>query len=533
MAGFSERNTVGYNGTKGKKDPNLELAEAISQFTGDPLGFVIFAFPWDTDKSIQQVKLPEKYRDRFNTEYGPDLWACEYLDELGEHIRDRAFDGESAVMPIQMATSSGHGIGKSALVAWIILFIMCTRKLCNGVVTANTAEQLRTKTWAEVGKWHKRCVAGHWFEYTSGRGAMSLYHKEHPKEWKVNAQTSREENSEAFAGLHAANSTPFYIFDEASGIPEKIFEVREGGTTDGEPMVFDFGNPTRNSGRFYEECVGKFRRRWSYREIDSRSVQITNKDRIDEWIEDYGEDSDFVKVRVKGVFPSAGSLQFIPTEDVESAMGRQANPDRTQALAIGVDVARQGDDESVIYPRLGNDARSFEPRRFSGLDTVQMASKVIDCINEFRAMGVPIGGVFVDGGGIGAGVVDQLRHTGYNPIEVQFGSRPGDPRKYRFKVDEMWGRMKEAIRLGLALPSEGRISEEIKTQLTQREFGFTLKDQINLETKKDMKARGISSPDIIDALALTYAQELAPLEVPFGVTSHRFVKSDYDPLQAV
>ena len=117
MAGFSERNTVGYNGTKGKKDPNLALAEAISQFTGDPLGFVIFAFPWDTDKSIQQVKLPEKYRDRFNTEYGPDLWACEYLDELGEHIRDRAFDGESAVMPIQMATSSGHGIGKSALVA--------------------------------------------------------------------------------------------------------------------------------------------------------------------------------------------------------------------------------------------------------------------------------------------------------------------------------------------------------------------------------------------------------------------------------
>lgn len=502
-----------------------ELADILGSLYDDPLGYVMFAFPWDTEKSIQLVKLDEKYKDRFDSEYGPDVWACEFLDDLGQQIRERGFDGRNAVNPIMYATASGHGIGKSVMVAWLTKFILDTRPYSKGVITANTAEQLKTKTWAEVGKWHKMSLTEHWFKYSAARGSMSLTHVDHKETWRVDAQTCREENSEAFAGLHAANSTPFYIFDEASRIPDKIFEVREGGTTDGEPMVFDFGNPTRNSGRFYENASGKFRHRYRVRIVDSRQVSITNKARIQEWIDDYGEDSDFVKVRVRGLFPSAGNLQFIRTSDVEAAMRRETFVDRAAALVIGVDVARFGDDESVIFCRLGMDARSFPPERFQGLDTVQLTGKVIERVRRFRSLGLECAGLFVDGGGIGGGVVDQLRNLAYNPIEVQFGGSATDAATYRYKSDEMWGNMREAIATRLILPEN---IEGLKEQLTQREYGYTLTgNKIHLETKKDMKARGVQSPDLADALALTFAMEVAPKQTE--ELPAKTVLSDYDP----
>ena len=501
-----------------------QLAESLGALYDDPLGYVMFCFPWDTEKSIQLVKLDDKYKDRFDSEYGPDVWACEFLDDLGAQIRLRGFNGRDAVDPIAYATASGHGIGKSVLVAWLAKFILDTRPFSKGVLTANTAEQLKTKTWAEVGKWHKMSLTAHWFKYSAARGSMSLTHVDNKETWRLDAQTCREENSEAFAGLHAANSTPFYLFDEASNIPDKIFEVREGGTTDGEPMVFDFGNPTRNSGRFYENAAGKFRHRYRVRTVDSRSVAITNKSRIQQWIDDYGEESDFVKVRVRGMFPSAGSLQFIKTADVEAAMRRETFVDRSAALVIGVDVARFGDDESVIFPRLGMDARSFPPLKFQGLDTVQLTGRVIECLRDFRNKGLECAGLFVDGGGVGGGVVDQLRNLSYNPIEVQFGGGPTDKTTYRFKSDEMWGTMRDSIATRLILPEDG----ELKDQLTQREYGYTLTgNKIHLETKKDMKARGLSSPDLADALALTFAMEVAPKSLEQN--TNQTVVSDYDP----
>ncbi|MDA0798721.1 MAG: terminase [Chloroflexi bacterium] len=508
------------------------LADAISFYYADPLGHVLFSYPWDSDPSIQMVKLSPRYRDRFGCAWGPDEWACEFLDDLGREIRDRGFDGINPVKPIQFATVSGHGIGKSTIVAWLIKFIMDTRPFCKGVVTAMTSEQLRTKTWAEVGKWHRRSLTEHWFNYTSGRGAMSLTHRDYPQEWRCDAQTSREENSESFAGLHAANSTPFYVFDEASGIPEKIFEVREGGTTDGEPMIFDFGNGTRNSGRFYEECVGRFRDNFRVRSIDSRSVSITNKERFDQWVKDYGEDSDFVRVRVKGEFPKAGSLQFIGNDLTTDAFEREVKRDRYAPLVIGVDVARFGDDSTVIWPRIGDDARSFPPRQFKGLDTVQVTTRVVDVVREFRALGMECKGLFVDGGGLGAGVVDQLNNLGYVVFDVQFGGRPADTSAYRYKGDEMWGRMRDRMRDHLCLPNVGNIRQELMSQLTAREYGYTLKGQINLESKSDMKDRGLPSPDLADALCLTFAQEVAASRTPFGAQQATTVQSEYDPLNS-
>lgn len=477
------------------------LRETIGTFFADPLGYVMFNFPWDSNPAIQLVKLEEPWRNRYRCEYGPDAWACKLLDEWGEQIAKNGFNprkGINNVSPIRYSIASGHGIGKSTLVAWIIKFIHDTRPYSKGVVTANTSEQLRTKTWAELGKWHKMSLTEHWSDYHASRGNLSLVNKQHPEYWRVDGQTCKEENSEAFQGLHAANSTPFYIFDEASGIPEKIWSARHGGATDGEPMSFDFGNPTRNDGTFYENCVGKHKHRYTVKHIDSRSVQITNKDLIQEWIEDWGEDSDFVKVKVRGVFPSQSSVQFMDKDSVEMAITRPLPLSNNAPLVIGVDVARFGEDDTVIYPRIGDDARSFPYRRFKGLTTTQVTDQVIAVIEEFKRLGKKCSALFIDGGAMGAGPIDQLRQLGYNPIEVQFGSRPAD-RRYRRKGDEIWGNMKDAMK-HLCLPND----DELTAQLLQREYGFTDSGQIHLESKKDIKKRGGTSPDIADALALTY-----------------------------
>lgn len=490
-------------------DGDLQLAEDMGSFYDDPLGFVMYAFPWDTDPTLRVVKLPEPWRSIYGCEHGPDQWACELLDDIGAQVRERGFDGVNAVEPQRHAISSGHGIGKSAMAAWLTLWIMSTRPHSRGVVTANTAEQLSSKTWAGVASWLSRCITQHWFTITIGKGAMRLTHVQHPESWRVDAQTSKEENSESFAGLHAASSTPWYLFDEAAGIPAKIWEVAEGGKTDGEPMHFVFGNPTRNTGTF-AECFGRMRHRWTTRQIDSRSVQITNKTLIGGWISDYGDDSDFVRVRVRGVFPRASSMQFIPRDLVDGAMNRDmhAYSPHTRVALVGVDVARFGDDQSVIRTRLQRDGRTFPPKRYRELDTMQLASRVGEHINELKSLGLRVI-VFVDGGGVGGGVIDRLRQLGHEVIEVQFGGKADDPRRFRDKAAEMWQRVKDWLPYGYLEPDEALASD-----LTGREYGFNAADQIVLESKDDMKRRGLASPDDPDALALTFAHPAMEMDQP-------------------
>lgn len=513
---------------------DTELMKLMGMFSTKPLDYVMFNFPWKTEESIQMVKLEEPYRSRYNCEFGPDKWACKFLDELGEEIRKRKFDRKQSVDPIRFSTASGHGIGKSTLVSWLILFIMDCWKDSKGVVTANTSEQLRTKTWAELSKWHQISRTRHFWEYSASRGNMSLARVgPKGKHWRCDAMTAKAENSEAFQGLHAANSVPFYIFDEASGIDEAIWSARIGGATDGMPMWFDFGNPTRKSGYFFENTVGSLRHRFITRQIDSRDVAITNKALMEEWREDWGEDSDLFKVKVRGVFPSAGSVQFIGTDLVTNARRAPAIATSADALVIGVDVARFGVNDTVIYPRIGKDARSFPYKRYNGLDAVQVAEKVIETLQEFQRLGRKCNGLFIDGGGLGGGPIDILRRLGYNPIEILFGSKAAD-RRYRMKGEEMWGRLRDALMNGLALPDD----EQLAKELTQREYSITGRGQIGLESKKDMLKRlgdtHGNSPDIADALALTFAQEVAVPGVMDGLALQAAptVKWDYDPLEA-
>jgi hypothetical protein len=502
-----------------------KIGEIVGVLKNYPLEYVMWNFPWLNNADIQQVKLLEPYASRFGVEYGPDVWACEFLDDLGDKIRARKFDGKKATLPIRFSTSSGHGIGKSTTTSWLIMFIQDCYQWAMGVVTANTSDQLRTKTWAELSKWHRLAITGHLWEYTNSRGNMALVRKGDRSvgaKWRCDAMTARAENAEAFQGLHAANSVPYYIFDEASGIEQEIWQARYGGATDGMPMSFDWGNPTRKSGEFYENTVGDNKHRFITRCIDSRTVQITNKDLIEEWRQDWGEDSDLFKVKVRGVFPSAGSVQFISSDLVSDAMRRPASHSKADPLIIGVDVARFGVNDTIIFPRIGMDARSFPYKRYNGLDAYAVADKVIEVINEFAALGKPVAGLFVDGGGLGAGPVDILRRLGWNPIDVNFGKGSSDSR-FRYWGDQMWGQLRDALDR-LALPFD----EDLRKELTVREYGLTPTGKINLESKKIMQERGVPSPDIADALALTFAQQTAPVDALRGYNM-RPVDSDFNP----
>lgn len=465
-----------------QNDYDKELSDLCAKYYADPLGWVLAFFDWGHGGLVGQG--------------GPDVWQAEELGWWGQEILERGFDGTHSVMPIRAATSSGHGIGKSALVSWQTLFLMSTRPYCKGTVTANTGDQLRTKTWPEISKWRKLCLTGHWFEMNSGKGSLSLYHRDSAENWRVDGITSKEENSEAFAGQHNAGSTSFYIFDEASAIPDKIWEVADGGLTDGEPMFFAYGNPTKATGRF-RECFSD--KRYKTRRIDSRTTKQANKQYLQELVDTYGEDSDVVRVRVRGMFPKASEGQFFPEDDVREAMRRELPhqlPD--EALILGIDYSRGGTDETVLQFRRGLDARS-ETRYSIPAERTRDSMRVISAISMVIGRHRP-DYIFGDAGGLGGPINDRLRQLGHPVVDVGFGNTSDEKDRFANKTAEMSHRLREWLFRGGCLPR----SKDLLYQLTAREFGHDSKDRLVMESKKHMKQRLHRSPDDMDALLLTF-----------------------------
>jgi hypothetical protein len=465
------------------------LLQRIGRCRFDPLGYVMYAFPWGRAGTA------------LAGETGPEPWQREVLQKLGEGLQQR---DKTSAEAVRQAIASGHGVGKSALVAWIILWALSTLRDTRGVVTANTEGQLRTKTWPELAKWHALAVNKYWFTYT---GTSLFYSAQpgHDRTWRVDAITWSENNTEAIAGLHNKGRRAFALFDEASAIADGVWETIEGALTDAGTDLFwlAFGNPTRTTGRF-RECFagGRFAHRWQPRQIDSRSVSMTNKTQIATWVHDYGEDSDFVRVRVKGEFPRSGSMQFIDSERVQQAVERELFKDPTAALIMGVDIARHGEDQTVIRFRRGLDARSIPAVKFRIPDLMATAGRVMELVNSHEP-----DAVFVDGTGIGWGVVDRLSQLGCSVVRgVDFGARAdrtdGVDAMVSFanKRAEMWGHMKEWSKFG-CLPDD----RALRADLTNVEYGYDATDALRLERKDDMRKRGLASPDDGDALALTFA----------------------------
>jgi hypothetical protein len=481
---------------------DLDLIEELAGYAADPLGFVQWAFPWGMGELSQRP--------------GPEPWQAELLRRVGA--------GLSVDEALLEAVASGHGVGKSSLVSWLVLWAMSTATDTRGVVTANTETQLKTKTWVELAKWYRLFIARHLFKLE----ATSLFSvdADRQKTWRTDMVPWSERNPEAFAGLHNRGRRVFVIFDEASAIPTIIWETASGFLSDAQTqrLWFAFGNPTQSTGRFREafnENSG-----WHTTQVDAREISFTNKQQIAAWERAYGADSDYFRIRVRGVFPRTGQSEFISAAVVAAAQARDGEPQRFDALVIGVDVARYGDDESVIVARKGRDARSIPAVRLRGLDTMQLAARVVELTQSLRA-----DAVFVDGGGVGGGVIDRCRQLRLAVHDVQFGARAdrsdflSQGERYANKRAEMWGAMRAWLATGAI-----EDAEELRNQLVAPSYGFTSRDEIQLERKSDMRARGVPSTDWGDALALTFAYPVMPNLAAGGEGPHRpLVEIDYDP----
>lgn len=477
-----------------------DIANDIFGFFDDPLGFVLYAFPWG-EKGTALEDFPN----------GPDEWAKQEFAAIATHVRknyDAKASGEKQD-PYLSAIASGHGIGKSTFISWVIIWLMSTRRHCRGIVTANTQNQLEGKTWAELSKWWNLAINKDWFKYSATKFYCVL-ETDGEKNWMFECVPWSEDRPEAFAGLHNAGSAVAMIYDEASAIADKIWEVSEGAMTDGEPFWFAFGNPTKNTGRF-RECFGKFRHRWRNRHIDSRTVRITNKEQIRKWIEDHGLESDFVKVRVRGLFPSAGDKQFIPVNLVEDAQSRELVEDRGAALVMGVDVSRGGSANNVVRFRSGRDARSIKPVRWSSRDATYTVNRIAELIDKWNP-----DAVFMDGGGVGGPMIDMLRQKRYKVIEVQFGGKADEDTRFANKRAEMWHRGRDW--LGTGCIEDGT---ELRDDLIGVEYSFDKSDRLLLESKEKMEGRGLASPDDGDALMITFAQPVGRRDLRAGTMASR------------
>lgn len=464
------------------------------QLADDIRAFVMFAYPWGKPNTpLEAHKEPRK-------------WQIEEMEAKTDHIRQNRIRMQQKLPPVMWrgAKASGRGIGKSAEVAWESHWMMTTRLGSSTIITANTEAQLTSRTMAEMGKWHTMALNSHWFDRT----AMLM----RPAEWfdellktqlkidtayyYIMAQLWSEEKPDAFAGVHNHNGV-MLKFDEASGIPQSIWTVSEGFFT--EPVLdryWDtYSNPRNNTGAFFE-CFHKNRELWRPLQIDSRTVEGTDRAVYESIINQFGADSDEARVEVYGQFPNSGSRQFIPMDFILEARARELAPDPGAPLILGADVGRYGEDPSVIRFRRGRDARSIAPLRFKGISTMDFADRIAEAIGKYDP-----DAVVVDENGVGGGVVDRLRQLGYRVHGVNSQGAPKDKDKYLNLRAELYDLMKNWLRIG-GIDDGAELHDDLKGP----EYGFNnTKGLLQVESKDAMKARGLASPNDSDALMMTFA----------------------------
>ena len=461
----------------------------------NPEAFVMFVFPWGQEGTpLQMFKEPRS-------------WQRDELQKITQHIKDnqeRIAKGEAPII-YRSATASGRGVGKSALTSWLNLWFQSCVLGGTGITTANTEPQLKSRTWAELGKWHTLSINSHWFDRTALSMIPAPWFKDAlTKQLKIDtgyyyaqAQLWSEENPDAFAGVHNHNGI-MVIFDEASGIPKPIWTVTEGFFT--EPVLhrywFCFSNPRRNTGEFFE-CFHKSRNYWENRNLDSRTVEGTDHNFLNQIIEKHGNDSDEARIEVKGQFPRQGDKQFISREIVDGALEREVHLDEYAALIMGVDIARFGDDQTVIRFRRGRDAKSIKPIKLKGKDNMEVAN---ECAYWIDALDPDA--VCIDAGN-GTGVIDRLREMGYKVHEIWFGSK-SQHEEWADLRTELWAKMRDWLSAA-SIDADTDLIDD----LVGPEYEFNKHERIKLESKEKMKKRGVASPDNADALCCTFAVKVA------------------------
>lgn len=445
----------------------------------------------------------------------PVLFLREVLDmEPDEWQVETARDVQRCT---KVAVKSGQGVGKTALEAGLCIWFLCCRPYAKVICTAPTMQQLYDVLWAEIAKWLQSSRVKDLLTWTKTK----VYMNGDSERWFATAKTAtKPENMQGFHEDHM-----LIIVDEASGVADPIMEAILGTLTGMDNRLLLMGNPNRTEGVFYD-AFGKDRERWRTRTVSSRDSRRTSRDNIAMLESKYGKDSDVVRVRVDGLFPKGGLLSFIPLEYAESCRDPVPILD-SNLLHIGVDVARYGDDKTVITTRHG--MRIDPQRRYTKQSTMVTVGWVMAICREwiadwtdrhpgmYDAYGSPVTGrcrVRIDDTGVGGGVTDRLSEIAEEeglPIEVIPCNNAGKAMDahYENAGAEMWGNVRELMEQNFSAKLRGEEpvlqlpdDDELVKQLANRKYHLTSRGKIALEKKEDMKKRGLGSPDSADSLAL-------------------------------
>jgi phage terminase large subunit len=431
-----------------------ELRQFIAAYKDDPVGFVTIVLGAT-----------------------PDAWQAQVMMEVARGER-------------RISVRAGHGVGKSAFCAWLSIWHMVCRYPQKTVMTAPTAGQLFDALFVEVKYWINKLPAPirALFEMTSEKVTL----KAAPEASFISARTSSADRPEALAGIHS--EYVLLIVDEASAVPEPVFESAAGSMSGHSAATILIGNPTRNSGMFFRthHALASEWRTYHVSCLDSPRVA---PDFVKQISDTYGPDSGAYRVRVLGEFALRDDDTLIPAELVDSAMSRDVTMDTKEPLVYGLDVARFGDDRSVLCKRRGNVVTEF--RVWQGLDLMQLTGAIV---NEAK-VDTPAE-ICVDSIGLGSGVADRLRELGYTVRDVNVSeSSAMNPTAAKLR-DELWLSVKEWLNArACKLPK----LPELRQELVAPTYTFTSSGKVKVEGKQEMKRRGMRSPDLADSLCISFA----------------------------
>jgi phage terminase large subunit len=441
----------------------------------------------DRDYEALQAKVKE-WRDG-----GPALFAKQAMD--AEPTEQQWEASKAIVEKRRVSIRSGHGTGKSAFMAWCILWFQMCYFPCKVPCTAPTGHQLNDVLWAELAKWFRKLKEkipqlGNEYEWTSER----FYMRDYPNESFAVARTSRPENPEALQGFHSENI--LFLIDEASGVVEQVFQVAEGALSTDGAFVVMAANPTREDGYFYESHH-KMRSRWAALHWDGEDSPMVSRSYVDDMRLKYGVDSPIYQVRVKGNFATATD-GVIPLSLCLAAQERKVNVIEHAPIIWGLDVARFGDDSTALAKRKGN--HQLEPtKEWYGKDTMQTVGLIK--MEYDRADDKPES-INVDVIGIGAGVVDRGREIGLPMVGINVAESASASEHYNRLRDEIWFKGREWLE---AKDCHFEDDDELIGELTTAKYQVLSSGKIKVEGKDEMKKRGVSSPNRADAWLLTFA----------------------------
>jgi len=410
----------------------------------------------------------------------PQSWQRDALNAIAAHDK--------------VAIKSGHGVGKTAFEAWVTLWWLLTHYPCKIAVTANTAHQLNDVLWTEIDKWARQLPKGfkELLEFKTDK--ISL--KGASDSFAV-ARTSRRENPEALQGFHSENM--LFICEEASGIPDVVFQVGEGALSTTGAKVLMCGNPTRADGYFYD-AFHSHREMWHCLTVSCEDAETVSDKFVEDMATKYGEDSNVYRVRVLGEFPTQSDDVLVPLHLVESATRRDIEMSPTTPVVWGLDVSRYGGDRTALCKRQGNVV--LEPiKTWQNKDLMTLAGIIMSEYEATRYQDRPVA-IYIDSIGIGAGLADRLAELDMPAVGVAVSESPSLKEKFVRLRDELFWKAREWFEgRDVQIPND----ETLISEITAVRYKYQSTGKLKIESKDEMKRRGLRSPDTADAFVLSFA----------------------------